>query len=110
MSSAHLRPRGRARGSGLRASTTASRISSRTSTNAEMALLGLRDRVGPGRRAGRPGSRVRGLWLRDSVSSSSMNVDVWDVNEQLQALICSHRAVDAATLVDPDSPLESLVA
>jgi 3-phenylpropionate/trans-cinnamate dioxygenase ferredoxin reductase subunit len=44
------------------------------------------------------------------VSSSGTNVDVWDVNEQLKALIRSRRAVDAVMLVDPDAPLESLVA
>jgi 3-phenylpropionate/trans-cinnamate dioxygenase ferredoxin reductase component len=57
-----------------------------------------------------PRSRVRGLWLRDSVSSSSMNVDIRDVNQQLEALIRSRRAVDAATPADPDTPLEPLVA
>jgi hypothetical protein len=42
------------------------------------------------------------------MSSSATNVDAWDVNEQL--LIRSRRAVDAVMLVDPDTPLESLVA
>jgi 3-phenylpropionate/trans-cinnamate dioxygenase ferredoxin reductase subunit len=37
-----------------------------------------------------------------------MNVNVWDVNEQLQALIRSHRPIDAAALTDPDTPLDSL--
>jgi len=72
-------------------------------------LRGLRDRVGPGRLAGRPpiaSSRPSGCG--NSVSSSGTNVDAWDVNEQL--LIRSRWAVDAAMLVDPDTPLESLVA
>ena len=41
---------------------------------------------------------------------AGMNVNIWDVNEQLQALIRSHRQVDGATLTDPDTPLYSLVA
>lgn len=36
-----------------------------------------------------------------------MNVEVWDVNEQLRALIRSRRAVAIAELVDPDTPLDS---
>jgi hypothetical protein len=32
------------------------------------------------------------------------------VNEHVQALIRSRRAVDVATLTDPDTPLDSLVA
>jgi 3-phenylpropionate/trans-cinnamate dioxygenase ferredoxin reductase subunit len=39
-----------------------------------------------------------------------MNVNVWDVNEHLQALIRSRLAVDQATLTDPETPLESLIA
>ena len=39
-----------------------------------------------------------------------MNVNVWDVNQYVQALIRSRRPVDAAALTDPDTPLESLVA
>jgi 3-phenylpropionate/trans-cinnamate dioxygenase ferredoxin reductase component len=39
-----------------------------------------------------------------------MNVNVWDVNEHVQALIRSGAPVDVAALRDPDTPLESLVA
>ena len=39
-----------------------------------------------------------------------MNVNVWDVNEHVQALIRSRQTVDVAALSDPDTPLESLVA
>ena len=38
-----------------------------------------------------------------------MNVNVWDVNEHVQALIRSRRQVDVAALRDVDTPLESLV-
>jgi 3-phenylpropionate/trans-cinnamate dioxygenase ferredoxin reductase subunit len=37
-----------------------------------------------------------------------MNINVWDVNEHVQALIRSRRAVEVATLTDPDTPLGSL--
>jgi 3-phenylpropionate/trans-cinnamate dioxygenase ferredoxin reductase component len=49
------------------------------------------------------------FWLREQRVVAGMNVNVWDVNEQLQALIRSRRAVDAATLTDIDTPLESLI-
>jgi 3-phenylpropionate/trans-cinnamate dioxygenase ferredoxin reductase subunit len=37
-----------------------------------------------------------------------MNVNVWDVNDHVQALIRSGLQVDAHALRDPDTPLESL--
>ena len=37
-----------------------------------------------------------------------MNVNIWDVNDHVQALIRSRRPVDVAALSDPDTPLESL--
>jgi 3-phenylpropionate/trans-cinnamate dioxygenase ferredoxin reductase subunit len=39
-----------------------------------------------------------------------MNVNVWDVNDQVQALIRSREQVDVAALTDLDTPLESLAA
>jgi 3-phenylpropionate/trans-cinnamate dioxygenase ferredoxin reductase subunit len=39
-----------------------------------------------------------------------MNVNVWDVNAHVQALIRAGRPVDAAALRDPDTPLEALSA
>ena len=41
---------------------------------------------------------------------AGMNVNVWDVNEHVQALIRSRHAVDVAALSDRDTPLDSLVA
>jgi 3-phenylpropionate/trans-cinnamate dioxygenase ferredoxin reductase component len=49
------------------------------------------------------------FWLREHRVVAGMNVNVWDVNEHLQALIRSRRTVDAATLTDPDTPLDSLI-
>ena len=48
------------------------------------------------------------FWLRDGRVLAGMNVNVWDVNEHVQALIRSRRTVDVGALTDPDTPLESL--
>jgi 3-phenylpropionate/trans-cinnamate dioxygenase ferredoxin reductase subunit len=49
------------------------------------------------------------FWLRERRVLAGMNVNVWDVNEQLQALIRSRRDVDTAALRDLDTPLDALV-
>jgi 3-phenylpropionate/trans-cinnamate dioxygenase ferredoxin reductase component len=38
-----------------------------------------------------------------------MNVNVWDVNEHIQAMIRSRQLIDLAALGDRDTPLDSLV-
>ncbi len=48
------------------------------------------------------------FWLSDGRVQAGMNVNVWDVNEHVQALIRSRAEVDAAALADPDTPLDSL--
>src|SRR5579859_2054966 len=48
------------------------------------------------------------FWLKDGRVLAGMNVNVWDVNEQVQALIRSRRPVDIDALRDPDTPLEAL--
>jgi 3-phenylpropionate/trans-cinnamate dioxygenase ferredoxin reductase subunit len=50
------------------------------------------------------------FWLRGGRVEAGMNVNVWDVNEHVQALIRSRQAVDVAALTDPDTPLEQVVA
>ena len=50
------------------------------------------------------------FWLADDRVVAGMNVNVWDVNEQVQQLIRSRAGVDRALLVDPAVPLERLVA
>jgi 3-phenylpropionate/trans-cinnamate dioxygenase ferredoxin reductase component len=50
------------------------------------------------------------FWLADGRVVGGMNVNVWDVNEHVQALIRSRRQVDAGVLRDTDTPLESLAA
>jgi len=41
---------------------------------------------------------------------AGMNVNVWDVNDAIQALVRASRPVDKAALADPETPLESLAA
>ena len=59
---------------------------------------------------GDPASReFIAFWLSERRVVAGMNVNVWDVNEHVQALIRSCRVVDVATLADPGTPLDSLV-
>jgi 3-phenylpropionate/trans-cinnamate dioxygenase ferredoxin reductase subunit len=50
------------------------------------------------------------FWLRDQRVLAGMNVNVWDVNEHVQALIRSGQPVDSSALADPGTPLDSLAA
>ena len=60
---------------------------------------------------GDPASReFVAFWLSDERVVAGMNVNVWDVNEDVQALIRSRSAIDAAALADPDTSLGSLIA
>jgi 3-phenylpropionate/trans-cinnamate dioxygenase ferredoxin reductase subunit len=61
-------------------------------------------------RGDRAGGEFVAFWLRDGGVAAGMNVNVWDVNEHVQALIRSRAKVDAAALTDVDTPLESLVS
>ena len=47
------------------------------------------------------------FWLREDRVVAGMNVNVWDVQEEIQDLIRSGRAVDRAVLTDPDSDLKT---
>jgi 3-phenylpropionate/trans-cinnamate dioxygenase ferredoxin reductase component len=49
------------------------------------------------------------FWLRAGRVVAGMNVNVWDVNEQIQALIHARTPIDAGALADADTPLASLV-
>ena len=55
------------------------------------------------------GGEFIAFWLSDGSVAAGMNVNVWDVNEQVQALIRSGVKVDAAALRDHDTPLDSLL-
>jgi 3-phenylpropionate/trans-cinnamate dioxygenase ferredoxin reductase subunit len=50
------------------------------------------------------------FWLRDGRVIAGMNVNVWDVNENVQALIRSRAVVDVGKLSDTETPLETLAA
>jgi 3-phenylpropionate/trans-cinnamate dioxygenase ferredoxin reductase subunit len=59
-------------------------------------------------RGDRAGGEFVAFWLRDGIVIAGMNVNVWDVNEHVQALIRSRAALDIDKLTDVDTPLESL--
>jgi 3-phenylpropionate/trans-cinnamate dioxygenase ferredoxin reductase component len=60
-------------------------------------------------RGEREGGEFVAFWLLKGRVIAGMNVNVWDVNQHVQALIRSHREVDASVLADAQTPLESLV-
>jgi 3-phenylpropionate/trans-cinnamate dioxygenase ferredoxin reductase component len=49
------------------------------------------------------------FWLGGGRVLAGMNVNVWDVNEAIQAIVRGGRAVDAARLADVDVPLEEFL-
>ncbi|MFF2198246.1 NAD(P)/FAD-dependent oxidoreductase [Streptomyces sp. NPDC058157] len=49
------------------------------------------------------------FWLSDGRVLAGMNVNVWDVTEQIQNLIRSKAPVDREKLADPSVPLDSLL-
>jgi 3-phenylpropionate/trans-cinnamate dioxygenase ferredoxin reductase subunit len=49
------------------------------------------------------------FWLKDDRVLAGMNVNVWDVTGDIQALIRARRAVDRGRLADPTTPLSDLV-
>jgi 3-phenylpropionate/trans-cinnamate dioxygenase ferredoxin reductase component len=59
-------------------------------------------------RGDRDGGEFVAFWLKDGRVIAGMNVNVWDVNEHVQALIRSRAIVDNSALSDPDTSLESL--
>ena len=59
-------------------------------------------------RGDRDGGEFIAFWLRGGCVAAGMNVNVWDVNEHVQALIRSRQPVEVAALTDPAIPLDSL--
>ena len=60
---------------------------------------------------GDPGAReFIAFWLEGGRVVAGMNVNVWEVTDQIQALIRSREQVDLARLRDPDLPLEELAS
>jgi NADPH-dependent 2,4-dienoyl-CoA reductase/sulfur reductase-like enzyme len=56
-------------------------------------------------RGDREGLEFIAFWLAGGAVVAGMNVNVWDVTDDVQALIRSGRKVDTARLTDPDVPL-----
>jgi NADPH-dependent 2,4-dienoyl-CoA reductase/sulfur reductase-like enzyme len=48
------------------------------------------------------------FWLSDGAVIAGMNVNIWDVNDDIQALIRAGTPVDTERLADPDVPLTEL--
>ena len=57
-------------------------------------------------RGDREGREFVAFWLRDRRVLAGMNVNVWDVNEAIQAIVRGGRTVDVSRLADPAVPLE----
>jgi len=55
-----------------------------------------------------PGREFIAFWLREGAVVAGMNVNVWDVSDDIQALIRSRKKVDPARLTDPDTPIAEL--
>lgn len=49
------------------------------------------------------------FWHRDGIVTAAMNVNVWDVVDDLKAIVEARTPVDPARLADPDVPLGELV-
>jgi 3-phenylpropionate/trans-cinnamate dioxygenase ferredoxin reductase component len=56
-------------------------------------------------RGDREGLEFIAFWLAGGAVIAGMNVNVWDVQDDIQALIRSARKVDTGRLADPDVPL-----
>jgi 3-phenylpropionate/trans-cinnamate dioxygenase ferredoxin reductase subunit len=61
-------------------------------------------------RGDRDSGQFIAFWLKDERVVAGMNVNVWDVNEHVQALIRSRQPIETHALSDLDTPLESLAA
>jgi 3-phenylpropionate/trans-cinnamate dioxygenase ferredoxin reductase subunit len=55
------------------------------------------------------GRELVAFWTRDGAVVAGMNVNVWDVTDDIKALIASGRAVDPGRLADPSVPLADLL-
>ena len=56
-------------------------------------------------RGDRDARELIAFWLSGGAVVAGMNVNVWDVNDDIQALISARRPVDEARLADPDIPI-----
>jgi len=61
------------------------------------------------RRFGEPGQEIF-FWLKDGRVLAGMNVNVWDVAEEIERLVQAGDQVDEARLADPRVPLDAVAA
>jgi hypothetical protein len=59
-------------------------------------------------RGDREGGEFMAFWLKDRRVIAGMNINVWDVNEQVQALIRSRREVERELLASEEISIEEL--
>ena len=55
------------------------------------------------------GREFLAFWMHGDVVLAGMNVGVWDVNEDIQALVRARRPIDRRLLMDPGVPVGDLV-
>jgi 3-phenylpropionate/trans-cinnamate dioxygenase ferredoxin reductase subunit len=60
-------------------------------------------------RGDRDGGEFIAFWLKDGRVLAGMNVNVWDVADDIQKLIRSRQAIDRAALTDADTPLDRIL-
>jgi NADPH-dependent 2,4-dienoyl-CoA reductase/sulfur reductase-like enzyme len=59
-------------------------------------------------RGDREGREFIAFWLSGGAVVAGMNVNVWDVSDDIQALIRSRRLIEEAALADPNIPIADL--
>ena len=59
-------------------------------------------------RGDRAGGEFIAFWLSRGRVVAGMNVNVWDVNDDIQSLIRSARPVDLSRLTNPDIPVPEI--
>ena len=55
------------------------------------------------------GRELIAFWLSDGRVVAGLNLNVWDVSDQIRDLIAARHEVDARALADPDVPLDQLM-
>jgi 3-phenylpropionate/trans-cinnamate dioxygenase ferredoxin reductase subunit len=61
-------------------------------------------------RGDRAGREFLAFWLRDGRVVAGLNMNVWDVHDEIRELIRSRRQVSQTDLADPEMPLSRLAA
>jgi 3-phenylpropionate/trans-cinnamate dioxygenase ferredoxin reductase subunit len=56
------------------------------------------------------GRKFISFWLDAGRVRAGMNVNIWDVNDEIQRLVRSGLRIEPAKLADPNTPLDRLAA